>query len=225
MNFNHAKPLTYLITAGRLPPDAHINHTNPEVARLLELIAAAIRAEVSFIQLREKALSARALYLLTHHVAALVRDSSTRLLVNDRADIAYSGGAHGVHLTTRSLDAHVVRRTFGANFLIGVSTHTMNEASAARDGGADFATFGPVFPTTSKHIYNLPPVGIEALRLACHALDSFPLLALGGIETTTRALACLDAGASGIAAIRLFNDATTIAGVAHAIAARQSSTP
>lgn len=225
MRFNHAKPLTYLITAGRLPPDANINHTNPLVASLLELITAAVRAEISFIQLREKALSARALYLLTHHAAAIVRDSSTKLLVNDRPDIAHSGGAHGVHLTTHSLDAHVVRRTFGANFLIGVSTHTLAEASAARDGGADFATFSPVFPTASKRIYNLPPVSIEALRVACRELDSFPILALGGIETTTHALACLDAGASGIAAIRLFDDATTIANVASTIAAHQSNTP
>lgn len=210
-----------------MPPDAHINHTNPLVASLLESIAAAVKAEISFVQIREKALSARALYLLTHHAAAIVRDSSTRLLVNDRADIAYSGGAHGVHLTTRSLAAHTVRRTFGANFLIGVSTHTLAEAHAARDGGADFATFSPVFPTASKLIYNLPPVGLEGLSRACHELGSFPLLALGGIETTTRAFECLDAGASGIAAIRLFNDAATIAGVAQTITAHglKPSTP
>jgi len=219
MKLNLTKPLTYLITDGSLPPDTPISQSQASIAALLELITAAARAELSLIQIREKHLSARALYELTCRAAALVRDSSTRLLINDRADIARAAGAHGVHLTTHSLHSHIIRHTFGTDFLIGVSTHTLAEAQAARDGGADFATFSPIFATPSKRIYDLPPAGLDPFLFAHHELASFPLLALGGIETTAQAKACLNAGAHGIAAIRLFGDATTLANIAHDITA------
>lgn len=137
--------------------------------------------------------------------ARLTNGSDTRLLVNDRADIARAAGADGVHLTTRSLEARVVRRTFGEDFLIGVSAHSLAEASDARREGADFATFGPVFDTPSKRAYG-QPTGLVALEEAAHALSPFPLLALGGI-TLDNARDTLRAGAHGLAAIRLFNDA------------------
>jgi thiamine-phosphate pyrophosphorylase len=84
-----------------------------------------VAARVSLIQLREKNLPARTLFELSERVARLTRGSDTRLLVNDRADIARAAGADGVHLTTRSLDAGVVRRAFGDDFLIGVSAHSL----------------------------------------------------------------------------------------------------
>lgn len=92
--------------------------------------------------------------------------------------------------------------------LIGVSTHTLLEALAARDGGADFAVFGPIFETPSKSAYG-PPAGLGKLSEVAHALKPFPLLALGGITPENIALA-LSAGASGIAGIRLFGDAQAI---------------
>lgn len=133
-----------------------------------------------------------------------MRGTKTRLLVNDRADIARAAGADGVHLTTRSLEASIIRRTFGPDFLIGVSTHTLAEARAASEQGADFAVFGPVFDTSSKRTYG-PPVGLESLREVAQKLSPFPLVALGGL-TLDNASAALDAGASGVAAIRLFDD-------------------
>jgi thiamine-phosphate pyrophosphorylase len=132
-------------------------------------------------------------------------------LVNDRADIAREAGADGVHLTTRSLEPRVVRRMFGEDFLIGVSAHTLAEAQAARAGGADFATFGPVFDTPSKRAYG-PPTGLARLSEAARALAPFPLIALGGM-TSENAHAALSAGAHGIAAIRLFNDAHALEGI------------
>ncbi len=193
-------PIIYQITSGQA--------TNQTLAvereRILALISAAVRARVSLIQLREKNLSALALYELTRQAAALTALSSTRLLVNDRADIARSAGADGVHLTARSLDASVVRRACGEDFLIGVSTHTLAEARAARVGGADFAVFGPVFPTPSKNIYGAP-LGLETLRAAAYELKPFPLLALGGVTRENAALA-LKAGACGVAAIRALGD-------------------
>jgi thiamine-phosphate pyrophosphorylase len=201
-----AKPASYLITSG-----ATIQSSTPDsedFQRLLLLAAAAVKARVSFIQLREKNLSARTLFQLTAQASIITRGSRTRLLVNDRADIAAAAGADGVHLTTRSLSASVVRRTFGPSMLIGVSTHTLDEALTAREDGADFAVFGPVFETPSKSAYG-PPAGLEKLSEVAHALKPFPILALGGIkpENTPHVLA---AGASGIAGIRLFGDAQAI---------------
>ncbi len=149
------------------------------------------------------------LYELTARSAELVHGTETRLLVNDRADIARAAGADGVHLTARSLEASIVRQTFGPEFLIGISTHSLAEASAAREHGADFAVFGPVFDTPSKRAYG-PPVGLESLREAARVVAPFPLVALGGV-TSENAAEALRAGASGVAAIRLFGDPEQLA--------------
>jgi len=160
---------------------------------------------VPLVQLREKNLSARSLFELTTRAAELTRGSRTRLLVNDRSDIAVAARADGVHLTTRSLPARVVREAFGRRLLIGVSTHTLSEARAARDDGADFAVFGPIFETPSKLAYG-PPLGLDELSATALSLKPFPLLALGGI-TRANAANALRAGAVGIAGISLFGDA------------------
>ena len=151
------------------------------------------------------------LFELAESCARLVRGSDTRLLINDRADIALTSGADGVHLATSSLETAVVRRAFGNDFLIGVSTHSIGEAAAARDGGADFVVFGPVFQTASKQSYG-DPVGVDALRDCASSLAPFPVLALGGVGAEN-VRDCFRAGASGIAAIRLFEDAAKLADV------------
>ena len=208
---HHAQtlPLTCLITAG-----ATSRETTPaggDFARLVALVGAAAGAGVDFVQLREKLLRPRVLYELASRSAETVRGTGTRLLVNDRADIARAAGADGVHLTTRSLDAPTVRRVFGPDFLIGVSTHTLEEARAAADGGADLALFGPVFDTPSKRAYG-PPAGLESLGVVARSLAPFPVLALGGV-TRDNCAQVLDAGARGVAAIRLFGDAETLCDV------------
>jgi thiamine-phosphate pyrophosphorylase len=90
------------------------------------------------------------LYELVLRAAKITRGSDTRLLVNDRADIARAAGADGVHLTSQSLPANVVRKMFGPEFVIGVSTHSFEEARAAQAAGADFVVFGPVFRNRVK---------------------------------------------------------------------------
>lgn len=189
-----------------MTPDS--NPASEDFQNLLTLVRAATQARVSLIQLREKNLPARTLYELALRSAAITEGTETRLLINDRADIAHAAHADGVHLTTRSITAHVIRRTFGSGFLIGVSTHSQAEAQKARDDNADFAVFGPVFDTVSKRIYG-PPVGLENLREAAQALSPFPLIALGGI-TLENAAETLRAGASGVAAIRLLSDSQTL---------------
>lgn len=194
-------PISYLITSGATTPQT--TPDSEDFRRLLALVSVAVRERVSLVQLREKNLSARTLFQLTTEAARITRDSATRLLVNDRADIARAARADGVHLTTRSLSAAVVRRAFGTEFLIGVSTHTLAEARAARDDGADFAVFGPVFDTPSKRALG-QPLGLGQLTMAANVVKPFPLVALGGITPETMASA-LQAGATGIAGIRLFD--------------------
>ena len=187
-------PITYPITSGKTTPQT--------ISDTLRFVRAAVEAEVVLLQIREKSLPARVLYELATRAADITRDSKTRLLINDRADIARAAGADGVHLTSQSLPAGVVRRTFGSEFLIGVSTHSLDEARAARDGGADFVVFGPVFETESKRGFGAPQ-GLDKLRQVADELRGFPVLAIGGISLEN-AGACFDAGASGVAAISLF---------------------
>lgn len=164
------------------------------------------------MQIREKNLNANVLYDLSLNAAAITRGSVTKLLINDRADIAVAAGADGVHLTTRSLPASLVRQTFGDEFLIGVSTHSLDEAARAAEDGADFVVFGPVFSTASKGDYG-EPNGLDNLAKVDSALAPFPVLALGGI-TMDRFVSCIQVGAAGVAAISLLNDSGRLVEIA-----------
>ncbi|MCS6817807.1 MAG: thiamine phosphate synthase [Blastocatellia bacterium] len=187
-------PLLYLITDRKLCPSRSI----------LELIVEAARAGVDLIQIREKDLPIRELCALVEEAAARIAGTPARLLVNDRFDVAVTCGAHGVHLTTRSLPAAIVREIVGPDVLIGVSAHSLEEARDAEIGGADFLVLGPVFETPSKKPYG-PPLGLEAF--ACIAVAvRLPVLAIGGI-TPENAPQVLARGAAGIAAIRMFVEA------------------
>jgi len=154
------------------------------------------------LQIRERDLPARVLYRLTKAVIDRVRERGTMVLVNDRADIAACTGA-GVHLTTRSLTAEVVRSAFGKDIVIGVSTHNREEAETAERGGADFIVFGPVFETAGKAEYG-EPVGLDALQRVATG-SRIPVIALGGLKPTNFHQA-LDAGAAGVAGISMFID-------------------
>jgi thiamine-phosphate pyrophosphorylase len=192
-------PLVCLITDGTTS-DADFCEKIPE---LLNLIAVAVKENVTLVQIREKQLSARKIFELTAEAAAITKNSRTKLLVNDRADIALAARADGVHLTSNSISAKTIRQNFPANFIIGVSCHTVSEVSRAKSQSADFAVFSPVFASPDKG----EPQGLEKLREVCSvATKDFSVLALGGIDETNFESA-LEVGASGVAAIRLLNDA------------------
>ena len=127
----------------------------------------------------------------------------SRVLVNDRLDVAMAAGAGGVHLGGQSMPVSAVRQVAPRPIVIGASCHSFSEASAAESGGADYLLFGPVFETPSKLKYG-PPVGLDALRKVAAEIR-VPVLALGGI-TMERVRPCLEAGAAGIAGIRIFQD-------------------
>lgn len=194
-------PLIYLIT------DGEATDANFDVAkrRIVADIAAAVELGVTLVQIREKSLSARLLFELTSSAVEATRGPGARVLVNDRADVAFAAGADGVHLTARSLGADVIRRSFPPEFIVGVSTHSVGEVVAARESGADFVVYGPVFATPGKG----EGQGSEALQNACIAVAPLPVLALGGIDTTNVDVV-LRAGASGVAGIRAFKNVDSI---------------
>jgi thiamine-phosphate pyrophosphorylase len=197
---NPSRPILYLITRGAT--DESTTTESLEFKQILLQVSAAVSAGIQYVQLREKKLPARVLLELAVRAVKIAQSTATRVLVNDRADIAVAAGANGVHLTTQSLETAVVRKAFGDDLLIGTSTHSLADARMARDGGADFVVFGPVFPTRSKQKYG-PPLGLPALSRVASELSPFPVLALGDISPVNAA-ECLSAGASGIAGISLF---------------------
>jgi thiamine-phosphate pyrophosphorylase len=213
MSKNLSPPILYLITRGATSETT--SPESPEFQDILIQIRAAAAAQIDLIQIREKRLHARVLFELAEQVVDITRASSTRILINDRADIAAGAGADGVHLTTQSLDIKVIRNSFPGNFLIGASTHSWEEAQLASEQGADFIVFGPVFLTKSKEQFG-PPLGLEKLSDVCGNLDGSPVLALGGVSEST-ARQCFAAGASGVAGISLFSEPTALESVAAAI--------
>ena len=196
---------------------------------LLEMIAAIAAAGVDWIQIREKDLSGK-------QSASLVRlaldrvskqgshsKSATRIIVNDRLDVALSEQAGGVHLGESSLPVDEAKRlllsspaaqTLPNDFILGVSWHSPEAARSAASSGADYIFFGPIFATPSKAAYGAPQ-GLDRLAQVCNSVN-IPVLAIGGI-TLANVSSCLSAGASGIAAIRLFQDSADPASIVDAI--------
>jgi len=161
--------------------------------------AALGRAGVDGVMLREKDLPDRDLFGLTRLArAALPR--TVRLLVNGRLDIAEAAGADGVHLPSDGAPVAALRARFGAAPLVGRSTHTLAEVEAALAAGADYVTFGPVYPTPGKERYG-PPAGLAGLARAAGV--GIPVYALGGV-TLERLGEVAAAGAAGASGIRLF---------------------
>jgi thiamine-phosphate pyrophosphorylase len=177
-------------------------------SRLLSTMAQAARCGVDYIQLREKDLSTRDLETLA---GATLRTENQKLktvfLINSRADIALACGAQGVHLRSNDISPSEVKKIWTqygagapARVTVGVSCHTRAEVARAAQESADIAVFGPVF---EKKKGDACLTGLTALEEACQ--ENIPVLALGGI-TLENAEACIQAGAAGIAAIRLFQE-------------------
>jgi len=161
----------------------------------------AVRAGVDLIQIREPGLDASALLSLAASVVDLARDTPTRVVVNDRLDVAIVSGAHGVHLRGDSIPTERARSMAPAGFLIGRSVHGTDEAVLATRG-ADYVMAGTVFPTASKPGLgqHLGLGGLSAIARAVHV----PVLAIGGVSME-RIEAVAATGAAGVAAIGLFD--------------------
>ncbi len=165
---------------------------------LLESVRAACEAGVRFVQLREKDLDGAALLALAREIREVTSGFGAKLIINGRVDVAILSGADGVHLGRKSVGAQDARKLLGNGALIGVSTHSVEEAVEAEANGADFITFGPVFHTPSKAAWG-EPVGLGLLeKAACKV--SIPVYAIGGIKAGNIE-EVISAGAAGIAVI------------------------
>lgn len=193
---SNLRPIIYLITSGELT-DQNLDQSLPA---FLDTLRQAAREKITYIQIREKSLSAKNLFDVSSAAIDVIGGTATRVLVNDRADIAAAAGAHGVHLTASSLPAIEIRRRFPSSFIIAESVHSQIETVEA-SRHADFAVFAPVFATPGKG----PPRGLDMLSEACRRVKPFPVVALGGVEPENCVFA-VEAGAAGVAGIRYFNN-------------------
>lgn len=181
-------------------------------AALLRRVAEAARDGVDYIQLREKDLAAEELQQLASQAVSAVRSNSTatKLLINSRADIAVAVGADGVHLPAGFPPADEIRdqwlRHSDREPIIGISAHSVDDVRQAESNGASFAVLAPIFEKSTTGAKGL---GLKILRLASSPSPGLPnrftVLALGGV-TLANARSCLEAGAAGVAGIRLFQE-------------------
>ena len=165
---------------------------------LLDVLEEALEGGVGMIQLREKDLTGKALCDLAWQVMELTKKYGARLLINDRIDVALAVGADGVHLPGGSFTPGKARTLLGMDKIIAVSTHSLSEAAAAQEDGADFVTFSPIYHTSSKAIFGKPQ-GLLKLNEVC-AKVQIPVYALGGI-TADRIPEVMSMGACGAAMI------------------------
>ncbi len=193
--FPHLTSLLSHLTSGVISLALLYVITNRHLAagRSLAAVAAQL-AGADYLQLREKDLPGGELYRLACSLREAM-PSGTRLLVNDRLDVALAAGADGVHLGENSLPPAVARRLLGPGKILGVSVHSIAAARAAAQAGADYLLFGHIFPTASKA--GLPPRGLAVLEEVAASVG-IPVIALGGI-TAANAQQCLAAGAAGVA--------------------------
>jgi thiamine-phosphate diphosphorylase len=172
-----------------------------ETARrcLLRQVEAAVEARLDCVIVRERDLEARDLADLIMSIVAMTRETSTRIIVNDRVDVALASGADGVHLRADSIAPDLVRRMTPKKFLIGRSVHSAREADSV--GGVDYLIAGTVWTSASKHEGH-ELLGLDGFSGVVRAAR-VPVLAIGGV-TIDRIGEIAKAGGAGIAAIGLF---------------------
>jgi thiamine-phosphate pyrophosphorylase len=201
--------LRYAITSRALfPGDEHQRQ-----AALLRQVSRWMTNGIDLIQLREKDLSATDIAALARKMIETLTGtkSATKILINSRADIAIATNAHGVHLTAdpNELSPDQVRGLYAsANLpapIITISCHSLDEVTRARDSAVSSILFAPVFEKMIGDQVVVSGQGLERLSAACREAFPVPVYALGGV-TLENAPACLAAGASGIAGIRLFHN-------------------
>lgn len=188
------RPLFYYITDRHQLPSGSLSALQSKIRRVISW-------GVDFVQLREKDLSDRDLLRLTQGAMQCARGSRCKILVNSRVDIAVAGGADGVHLPCSGLEVLNWKSKLPPDLIFGASAHSLREARRAAAAGAHYILLGPVFPTPSKMSYG-EPLGLSRFRQVCSALR-LTVFGLGGIRPEN-IRAVMNAGASGIAGIRLF---------------------
>ncbi len=182
-------PKIYPITDTALSGLSHAD----QVRRLID-------GGASFIQLRDKTASSGEFYQAVVDALRIARSGAARIIVNDRVDIALAAGADGVHLGQDDLPAENARQILGAEAIIGVSTHSVEQAKAALKLPIDYIAIGPIFATSTKADAG-PTFGLEGLNAVRSEVRDLPLVAIGGI-TFDNAAAVLGTGTDSLAMIR-----------------------
>jgi len=186
------------------------------------LIDALLEAGVPWLQLRCKGAPASSFLEAAQAILASTRGHATRVIVNDRLDVALASGAAGVHLGQGDLPLAAALRIAGDRLVIGISTHDVAEARAAQDGGADYVGFGPMFPTASKADAHPQRTLDELARV--RAAITIPIVAIGGITEAT-APSVLAAGADSVAMIGALASADDHRELVRRLLALRSRTP
>jgi thiamine-phosphate pyrophosphorylase len=153
-----------------------------------QLAQAAVSAQLPALQLRYKGDDQRRFLQLARNLRDITRGSQTLFIVNDRPDIALISGADGVHIGQEDLPARAVRQLIGTDMLLGLSTHNLEQVTAAEQEPVDYIGFGPLYPTTSKQ--RPDPVTGPGQLTAAARLSTRPIVAIGGL--TRARLAALD---------------------------------
>lgn len=166
-------------------------------------LAEVIEAGVGMVQLRDRALTDKELIAVARVFAQACRDNGALFIVNDRVDIALLSGADGVHVGQDDAQPDDVRKITGADFIIGLSTHTPDQIDAANKTSADYIGVGPIFETPTKP--GRPAVGLDLVRYAARAAQK-PFFAIGGIDSSNAA-SVVDAGAQSISVLRAISTA------------------
>jgi len=164
---------------------------------MIRAVALALDGGVDWVQLRDKSASAEKLFAQARQLIGVTRQHGAHLAINDRLDVALAAEADGVHLAGQSLPVDAAVRLADGRLLVGRSVHSLAEARSAADAGADYVTFGHVFPTSTHP--GLPPRGLAELKQIVDAVD-VPVLAIGGI-TVDNLDDILATGCAGVAVI------------------------
>jgi thiamine-phosphate pyrophosphorylase len=181
-------PALILITDEALPP-----------ARILDVVDAACQVGCPLVQLRNRLVSARVFHELAVELRRITSAHRSRLIINDRIDVALAVAADGVHLPESGMPTACARSILGASAILGRSAHSPEAVAALKKSSLDYVQFGPVYETESKRAFGAPQ-GLARLRDSVLAADGLPVIAVGGVDAE-RALRIRAAGASGIAVI------------------------
>jgi thiamine-phosphate pyrophosphorylase len=193
-----------------------VTDRNQTDGRPLEaVVESSLRGGIRAVQLREKGIGDRELFSLAKNLRSMTRRLGAKLFINDRLDIALAVNADGIHLGQESISPGDARKYFGGNRMIGVSTHSLDEAVRAENEGADFITFGPIYDTPSKRRYGAP-LGLHELEIVAKKVK-ISLFAIGGIKKAAIG-DVVNAGAYGIALVSAILTAKEPEAVARALA-------
>lgn len=173
----------------------------------LGVAAACLRGGARLLQLRVKEAGSAAFLDLARRMRELTARQGARLIVNDRTDLALLAGADGVHVGQDDLPVAQVRKLAGAEFIVGLSTHTVDQVDAAAREAVSYIAVGPVFGTTTKDT-GYTARGLELVRYA--AATGLPVVGIGGI-TLANAPSVIDAGAASVAVITDLLDGDDVA--------------